>query len=506
MTQSGPVLGIDFGTTNSTMAVFDSAAGKARVVPDAEGEDKTPSVVYYGVDDVLVGMPALSHIREADPDEVADRAVVSVKRQLITPPWLALRDRAPIRPVEVASAILGKLRGDVRDRHAEWTADRAVLTCPAMFAGDERAAIVEAANLAGFADIELVEEPVAAALAFERAGGRVGCGILVYDFGGGTFDVAFVAREEEADRFYLAMEPDGDSACGGDDIDMALYRHWNAQAKEHLGHPVAVSDELIDLPFLAQCRGRKERLSMSPHATFSTLLETGEVFKSDIDRATFEQVILDQVENTVRITARMAQRARESGYDVDTLLLVGGSSQIPLVERRLLAALPGVQLEIWKHGDVAIALGAAYHAARIWSIAPAPAPAERVSDAVDRYREAVEVAWADRRVTTGEIDALTRRRHELGISEAEAASAEREVMGAVKEQRLAQVAAASVQPAQVDIGRTLVAAGAALQRLLGRARDWRSAPPPRWPPPSPMPPPRYPPPAAWPPPDPRLRR
>jgi hypothetical protein len=208
----------------------------------------------------------------------------------------------------------------------------------------------------------------------------------------------------------------------------------------------------------------------------------------------------------VRITARMAQRARESGYDVDTLLLVGGSSQIPLVERRLLAALPGVQLEIWKHGDVAIALGAAYHAARIWSIAPAPAPAERVSDAVDRYREAVEVAWADRRVTTGEIDALTRRRHELGISEAEAASAEREVMGAVKEQRLAQVAAASVQPAQVDIGRTLVAAGAALQRLLGRARDWRSAPPPRWPPPSPMPPPRYPPPAAWPPPDPRLRR
>ena len=500
----GHHLGIDFGTSNSTMSVFDAALGAARVLYDAEGQDKTPSVVYYGCDSVLVGAMALNHLREGH-DDASMRTVMSVKRNLITPPWIALPEHDPVRPVHVAAEILAKLERDAEQALGGEAARTAVITCPAVFDGAQRSAIVEAGNLAGFAEIELVEEPVAAALAFENAGGRVGRGILVYDFGGGTFDVAFVARAAEEDRFYLAMEPDGDSRSGGDDLDQILYDYWDAQARDRLGRSVSEVDGVVDLAFLAQCRRRKENLSKSEHATFSTLLSGGQIFKSEIDRATFEGLIEPVISTTVEVSGRSAERARSKGYDVDTILLIGGSSQIPLVQRRLLEALPGMDVKSWKHGDVAVALGAAYQAERLWSpprvaaavpgepsgeSGPAPSPAPE-PERLDRYRDAVARAWTDRALHTAEVDELTALRYELGVSESEASRIERSVIGAAKEQVLAQTAAANPPPYDLAQAwnQTAAAAGTmfkALQRKLAaaaapppaqRPADWAPRPP-----------------------------
>src|SRR4051812_33914742 len=429
MSHPRTAIGIDFGTTNSAMAVYDSATGRARLVHDGDGETKTASAVFYAPNEVLVGTTAINRVLDGPPEAVAGRAILSVKRHLISPPWIAVPDRDPVRPVDVAGTILDKLRDDFR-AHAGGAdpADGVVLTCPAMFDGAERAKLAESANAAGFSTIELVEEPVAAAMAFARGGGKVGRGILVYDFGGGTFDVAFVARDEDDERFYVALEPAGDPSWGGDDMDMALYRYWDSVARAELGRPVSDSEDTVDLLFLAQCRRRKEMLSRSPHATFSTLLSEGTVFQSSIERETFNQLIEPVIERSVQMTVDMAERARARSYAVDTLLLVGGTSQVPLVERRLAEALPDVHIELWKHGDVAVALGAAYQAAEIWSRPPSRNGGAVRASALDSYREAVAAVAASAEFTGTALDDLRHRQHELAMTANEAATVEREVL------------------------------------------------------------------------------
>ena len=265
-------LGVDFGTTNSTMARFDRRRARAEVLRDAEGQDKTPSVVFFGEEETLVGTPAENLLVYAGSGgEVAERLVQSIKRELHSPVRIALPDGRAVAPVEVAAEILRKLRRDAAQADGGGEPERVVLTQPAVYESAQSKALLEAATLAGFSEVELVEEPVAAALAFEHAGGQVGRGVLVYDFGGGTFDAAFVVREEAEDRFYLALEPAGDPHLGGDDLDGLLYEHFDAEARQKLGRPIGLSEGAVDHQFLRQCRRRKENLSKSRQATFSSM-------------------------------------------------------------------------------------------------------------------------------------------------------------------------------------------------------------------------------------------
>jgi hypothetical protein len=266
---------------------------------------------------------------------------------------------------------------------------------------------------------------------------------------------------------------------------------------------VSDDEDQIDLLFLAQCRRRKENLSKSPHATFSTLLSGGTVFQSDIDRETFNQLIEEVIDRTVRVTVDMAERARERGYVVDTLLLVGGSSQVPLVERRLAEALPDVHLELWKHGDVAVALGAAYQAAQIWSRPPSANGGTARAAALGSYREAVEAATAGAGITAAALDDLRHRQHQLAMTANEAATLEREVLGATKEERYTQSVAEDTQSAKLlaqSASETLVATARtavgrlnhvvlpAARRITQRFRRGAAAPlTPAPPPPTPAP-------------------
>jgi WD40 repeat protein/actin-like ATPase involved in cell morphogenesis len=426
-----PFLGVDFGTTNSSMACCLPEAGRAEIVRDAEGNHKTPSLVFFGEDETVVGAAVQDLLADARGDaETQARVVHSVKRALLHPPRIALPGGRAVRPVEVAAEILGKLKRDAERQNSGEELSRAVITCPAIFDGAQRQAIVEAAGLAGFEEVELVEEPVAAALAFEHAGGQVGNGVLVYDFGGGTFDAAFVVREPGEDRFELALEPEGDPRCGGDDIDQALYDYFDREARRELGRPISLEEGKMDLNFLRTCRRRKESLSKSRHATFSTRLEGGVAFRAAIDRDEFEELIQEPVDRTVRITAHMAERAREEGHPVDTVLLVGGSSQLPLVQRRISEALE-LEPQRWGHRDVAVALGAAHYANTLWG---QPQPHAEPLAPSERYRRAVELMWSDQQLEPHEADRLEALRQELQLTKQQVCDIEREIIGIAKEE------------------------------------------------------------------------
>jgi actin-like ATPase involved in cell morphogenesis len=419
-------LGIDFGTTNSTFAGWDPDGAAARVLRDAEGQDKTPSIVYFGEVETLVGVLAENMLADGrGKPEVAGRIVRSVKRNLLSPPLIGLPDGRSVRPVEVSAEILAKLKHDAEQANGKHEIARAVITCPAMFGGPERTVLTEAAVEAGFKELELLEEPRAAALAFARGDDDIGNGVLVYDFGGGTFDAAFVAREAPGEVFELAMDPEGDLRCGGDDLDQKLYDYGEAEARRELGRGITLEEGVIDLEFLRQCRRRKENLSKSPQETFSTLLDGGLQFRTHIDRATFEDLIREDVDRTVRITEHMAQRARDDGYDVDMILLVGGSSQIPLVRQRLREVLD-VPLKSWRLRDVAVAMGAAEYADVLWK-------ARRPPSTEERYRRAVELVWRDEVLEEAELARVAQFADELGLGADVRAEIEHGVMGARKE-------------------------------------------------------------------------
>jgi actin-like ATPase involved in cell morphogenesis len=372
MSGHSPYLGIDFGTTNSSMAWFNPKTNQAEIILSEEGEQKIPSLVYYGEGGVIVGSQVesiLDDLKDSDGEERRNemlRIVPSIKRNLITPPSIPIPGNRDVRPVEVVAEILRKLKRDAEKGHFNEEVRRAVITYPAVFDATQRKKIVEAAKLAGFHEVEMAAEPVAAAIAFAKAHQNISKGVLVYDLGGGTFDLALVVRDED-DSFRVAMETDGDPACGGDDFDQALYDYWDKQAQKELGRPISPTTGAIDQPFLKQCRRRKENLSVREQASFSSFLPgSHKRFEPKIDRTTFHGLIRDRVEKTVRKTAAMMKQAKDKGLKVESVVLIGGSSRLPLVQDMLKSALQ-IEPRTWMHKDVAVALGAAYYAQQIWT-------------------------------------------------------------------------------------------------------------------------------------------
>jgi actin-like ATPase involved in cell morphogenesis/tetratricopeptide (TPR) repeat protein len=296
--------------------------------------------------------------------------VVSVKRELVRP---SLRDVGGrmVTPLDAAVEILKKLKRDAETGlfHREIT--RAVITCPAAFDQLERDKIAEAGQRAGFREVELLEEPVAAAMAYARAGLDVGRSVLVYDLGGGTFDLALLVRDEDGE-FRLAMEPRG-LRCGGDDLDRALYDYLDQAVRQRANRTIGTGG--VDLAFLRACRQRKEALSVRETCDLRALLPgTNQPVTKTLKREWFESLIEEQVEPTIRLTRDLVEEARLSGCPVESVVLIGGSSRIPLVAQKLKEALP-IEPKRWQHQDVAVALGAAYHGSRLWGHQPArPAP------------------------------------------------------------------------------------------------------------------------------------
>lgn len=447
-------VGIDFGTTYSSMAWYNPGtsppySGQAEVILNSDGEPKTPSTVYFGEDETLVGRLAERMLEDASEEqnqreEVFQRTVRNIKRELITPPQIALPGRRFVRPVEVAAEILKKLKVDAEDGVFHEEVPRAVITCPAEFSILQRQVIERAGHLAGFEEVVLLEEPVAGALAYARSGRKVGEHVLVYDLGGGTFDLAVLDNEGES--FHVALEPKGIDKCGGEDFDLVLYYYCDEVAREKLDRPVSLKGTL-DLKFLRECRERKENLSIREKVTVSSLLPGPVVFTHQLDREKFDELIADYVETTVRLTEAMVKEAEDGGHKVDTVVMIGGSSKVLLVRNLLSKALPVPPLAFDKR-DFAVALGAAHYAHLLWdppstTRPPQPDADGDVGDAdreiLDQYRhKVIETAGPNLTLNRSEIDRLDAFATQLALNEEQIAVVEQEVLGEVKDVFLLQ--------------------------------------------------------------------
>jgi actin-like ATPase involved in cell morphogenesis len=357
MPDTAPILGIDFGTCQCSVAWFNPRSGQAELLRNAEGYEKTPSVVFYDKDqgEVLVGSAAEFML---DDEQTSRDVKVGIKHDIGKDVLIHLggKDR---RPTEIAADILRKLKRDAEQLHFKMPVTAAVVAHPAAFDATERERLAEAATLAGFERVLLLSEPEAAAIAVTKAGVKVGNNLVVYDLGAGTFDLTVLLQTGDG-NYRLPIGSRG-QRCGGDDFDRALYDYCDGVARQQHGRGVA-EDGQVDPQFLRTCRQRKENLSLSSRhwVDFSSVLrgEPPIVFKHRVERAKFEELIRPLIEATVRATVDLVEDAERTGYKPDSILLIGGSSRIPLVVTQLKAALP-IEPVQWQQQDVAVALGAA---------------------------------------------------------------------------------------------------------------------------------------------------
>ncbi|WP_018680661.1 Hsp70 family protein [Actinokineospora enzanensis] len=338
------VLGIDLGTTYSAVAAVDAGGGPV-VLPNRMGEPTTPSVVAFtSATEAVVGRAAADALPH-DPDNV----VALVKRQMGTE--FGMRFHGVAHTPESVSAII--LRALVADAHAHLGTSgpvRAVITVPAYFGIREREATYQAARLAGIEVLELLSEPVAAALHYGRGGA-----VLVYDLGGGTFDTT-VLRIDPAGACVIAT--DGDPRLGGADWDERLTDHLVESFVRVAGEPEH-EDE-----FVARTAAAAEdvKRAMSTRLHHRTTLRDGTTAVTvDLDRDTLRTLGADLVERTLEITRRCLRAATERGVPhLDEIILVGGATRMPAIAEAVSAAFGRTPRLV--DPDLAVVLGAARRA------------------------------------------------------------------------------------------------------------------------------------------------
>jgi molecular chaperone DnaK len=354
---SGPVIGIDLGTTNSCVATLEG--GQAVVIANSEGSRTTPSVVAFSKDgERLVGVTAK---RQAVTN--SERTILSVKREMGTD-WTQKIDENEYTPQEVSAFVLQKLKTDA-ESYLGREVTQAVITCPAYFTDAQRKATQDAGRIAGLEVLRIINEPTAAALAYgvDKDEDQT---ILVYDLGGGTFDVSVLEIYQVDGQPQIEVKAtSGDNRLGGDDFDHVIVNWITTEYKKSSGIDLTkdmqamsrlreaaekakielsgTSMSQINLPFITMRDGQPEHLDMS------------------LSRAKFEDLISDLVERTMAPTRSAMKDAGIGKGDVDKVILVGGSTRVPAVQA-------AIESEVGKspfkgiNPDEAVALGAALQA------------------------------------------------------------------------------------------------------------------------------------------------
>jgi molecular chaperone DnaK len=349
LTTSSPILGIDLGTTHSLVGVVDS--GFPILLADEQGQRLTPSAVNYAADGSLIVGAAALRKRALEPK----RTVTSVKRLIgrrggegdWQPPY-SLRELG-VSPIEVSAEILKRLKA-IAERTLEQSVSRAVITVPAYFNDAQRNATKQAGELAGLTVERIVSEPTAAALAYglDKLGERQK--IAVYDLGGGTFDISVLEMREGV---FQVLSTAGDTQLGGDDIDRAIV-DWLAEG--------ASGNSALESQATPAAEAAKKRLSNEESTRIELPFFDGTNSLSvELTRAEFEKLIRPLVERTRAHCLRALSDAGVKAEELDAVILVGGSTRIPLV-RRYVAEIFGREPDISQNPDEAVALGAVIQA------------------------------------------------------------------------------------------------------------------------------------------------
>jgi len=363
------IVGIDLGTTNSLVAYVDEKTGLPRVIPDRDGQTLLPSIVSFASEGVLVGAAARRQlVRRPDTTvysvkRLMGRGYEDVKDELCYFPFKVLpcegivkiqvRDRE-VTPPEVSAIVLKSLK-ERAEAHFGEPIEMAVITVPAYFNDSQRQATKDAGRIAGLDVVRIVNEPTAASLAYGLQKIREGV-IAVYDLGGGTFDISILRVK---DGVFEVLATNGNTHLGGDDFDreivLWLLEDIRRKHEVYLGRDPEAMQELR-----LAAEAAKIRLSFDER-TVLTIPFDGFTYRREIARGELEELIARLVDSTLRPCRMALADAGLAPTDIDEVVLVGGSTRIPLVRRRvgeLFGKTPHSQL----NPDEVVALGAAVQA------------------------------------------------------------------------------------------------------------------------------------------------
>ena len=377
------VIGIDLGTTNSCVSVFEN--GKVRIIENAEGARTTPSIVAYTDDQTLVGAPAKRQAvtnpkntifaakrligRRFDDTEVQKDLKV-VPYEITKAPngdaWVKINGR-DISPQEVSAEILKKMKETAESYLGEKVTE-AVITVPAYFNDSQRQATKDAGRIAGLDVKRIINEPTAAALAFgldkveakqdsERK-------VAIYDLGGGTFDISIInIATVDGEKQFEVLSTNGDTFLGGEDFDLAIMNYLVDTFKQEQG--IDLKQDVMALQRLKEA-AEKAKIELSStmqtdiNLPYITMDATGPKHMTmKLTRAKFEELVGDLVQKTLKPVEEALKDAKLSKSEIDDIVLVGGQTRMPLVQDTLSKFFNGKELRKDVNPDEAVSIGAA---------------------------------------------------------------------------------------------------------------------------------------------------
>ena len=350
----GKIIGIDLGTTNSCVAVMEG--GQPTVIPNSEGGRTTPSVVGFKDGERLVGQVAKRQAI-ANPD----RTVISIKREMGTDYKVNIDGKA-YSPEEISAMILSKLKQDA-EAYLGGPVTQAVITVPAYFNDSQRQATKNAGKIAGLEVLRIINEPTAAALAYGLdKQDRKNQKILVYDLGGGTFDVSIL---EIGDGVFEVLSTNGNTRLGGDDFDNRIMNLLIEEFKKENGIDLS-TDKLAMQRLKEAAEKAKIELSTLAQTTISLPFITADAtgpkhLEYNLTRAKFESMIADLVEQTLVCTRNALKDAGLNKSEISNVVLVGGSTRVPCVVDALAKEIPVTPFK-GINPDECVAIGAAIQA------------------------------------------------------------------------------------------------------------------------------------------------
>ena len=345
------IIGIDLGTTNSCVAVMEG--GEAVVIPNAEGNRTTPSVVAFSKD----GERMVGQVAKRQAITNPDRTVISIKREMGTN-YKVNVDGKSYTPQEISAMILQKLKADA-EAYLGQTVTEAVITVPAYFTDAQRQATKDAGKIAGLNVKRIVNEPTAAALAYGLDKQGTDQRILVFDLGGGTFDVSIL---DLADGVFEVLSTSGDNHLGGDDWDQRVI-DWMAD-KFQQENGVDLRQDPMALQRLKEAaENAKKELSAAQQTTinlpFITMNQSGPLHLNyTLTRAEFEKITRDLLERCKQPVTNALRDAKLKLSDLTEVILVGGSTRMPAVQE-LVKTMTGKQPNMSVNPDEVVADGAA---------------------------------------------------------------------------------------------------------------------------------------------------
>jgi molecular chaperone DnaK len=346
------IIGIDLGTTNSCVAVMEG--GEAVVIPNAEGARTTPSVVGFKTDgERLVGQVAK---RQAVVNP--DKTITSIKREMGTGYKVTI-DNKKYTPQEISAMILAKLKSDA-EAYLGHKVNQAVITVPAYFSDSQRQATKDAGKIAGLEVLRIINEPTAAALAYglDKDDNKAQK-ILIYDLGGGTFDVSIL---ELGDGVFEVLATNGNTRLGGDDFDKAIMDYIVAEFKKNEG--IDLSRDKMAMQRIKEA-AEKAKIDLSGitktniNLPFITAGSNGPLhIDMDLTKAKFDDMTADLVKKTIAPTISAIKDAKLSAADINKVILVGGSTRIPAIVDAV-RSITGKEPYKGINPDECVALGAA---------------------------------------------------------------------------------------------------------------------------------------------------